>query len=233
MADQNDDGRQASYASPPCYMHEIDPAYMGLSGLGDPQQQADVKRWRKAERERLIADRLAVDAATRKRHGDAIAAGLDLAIGDVSGLTVSTYWPFRGEPDLRSWMALVDRRGGRCALPVVVERGHPLVFRAWAHGDPLERGVWNIPVPANGPEILPDVVIAPVVGFDAENYRLGYGGGFFDRTLAAMERRPRVIGVGYARAAIPTIFPQWHDIPMDMIVTESGVVTPTTPAAGG
>jgi 5,10-methenyltetrahydrofolate synthetase len=140
---------------------------------------------------------------------------------------VSAYWPFRGEPDLRDLMATISADGGRCALPVVVERHRPLVFRQWSPGQPLQRGVWNIPVPADGAEVIPDVVIAPVVGFDPRCYRLGYGGGFFDRTLAALPARPRVLGVGYSAAAIPTIYPQPHDIAMDLIVTEDGVTLPT------
>jgi 5,10-methenyltetrahydrofolate synthetase len=86
----------------------------------------------------------------------------------------------------------------------------------------LERGIWNIPVPAKGDEVIPTVTIAPLVGFDAACFRLGYGGGYFDRTLASLESRPTVIGVGYAFAAIATIRPQRHDIPMDWIVTGDG-----------
>ncbi len=151
---------------------------------------------------------------------DGIASRLDLAIGKVSGRIVSGYWPFRGEPDLRNWAIKIIERGGRIALPVVIRKGWPLEFRVWRPGDPLERGVWNILVPSRGPSVLPDVVIAPVVGFDAANYRLGYGGGFFDRTLAAMHRRPLVVGVGYAGSRLRTIYPQPHDIPMDVIVTD-------------
>ena len=95
-----------------------------------------------------------------------IAEGLDAAIGDVSGRTVSLYWPFRGEPDLRPWMASVIARGGRTALPVVVEKAQPLIFRAYKPGDRLEKGVWNIPIPAEGEAILPDIVISPLVGVD-------------------------------------------------------------------
>jgi 5,10-methenyltetrahydrofolate synthetase len=73
---------------------------------------------------------------------------------------------------------------------------------------------------------VPDIVIAPVVGFDPACYRLGYGGGFFDRTLAAFARPPRIVGVGYARQAIGTIYPQPHDVAMDMIVTEAAMVSP-------
>jgi 5-formyltetrahydrofolate cyclo-ligase len=227
MTSQSDDDGPATYASPPCFMHEIDPAYMGLAMAADPRQCVDVARWRKAERARLIAARLAIPSEVRRRHGQQIAANLEEALGDVGGLTISVYWPFRGEPDLREFLEHVNARGGRTALPVVIARDKPLVFRAWSKGEPLERGVWNIPVPAENAEaVMPDVVIAPVVGFDLVCYRLGYGGGFFDRTLAAMPKRPRVLGVGYQQAAIPSIYPQPHDIPMDIVVTEAGTVAP-------
>ena len=109
---------------------------------------------------------------------------------------------------------------------MVIQRHAPLIFRRWRRGEPLEPGVWKIPVPSEGPIVTPDIVIAPVVGFDPACYRLGYGGGFFDRTLAAFARRPRFVGVGYAQQAIRTIYPQAHDVAMDMIVTEPGIVTP-------
>ncbi len=184
-------------------------------------------RWRKAERERLIAARLATSVEDRYRWSRQIESHLEAAIGDVASITVSAYSPFRGEPVLRDMLKSIVARGGRTALPVVLARGKPLFFRVWAPGDPTERGVWNIPVPtARAEVVLPDVVIAPVVGFDPACFRLGYGGGFFDRTLASFAKRPRVFGVGYSPAAIPTIYPQPHDIPMDAIVTENGVQRP-------
>ena len=192
--------------------------YSPQAAAADPALWADVARWRKAERARLIEARLAISADARTAMARKIAEGLDAAIGDVSGRIVSLYWPFRGEPDLRPWMASVVARGGRTALPVVVEKAQPLIFRAYKPGDRLEKGVWNIPIPAEGEAILPDIVISPLVGVDPSNYRLGYGGGFFDRTLAAMPRKPLVIGVGYEMQRIPTIYPQPHDIPMDRIV---------------
>lgn len=206
------------YASPPCFMHELEPGY----GQQPVQHDSwpDVARWRKAERKRLIDERLAGDAAGRQAKSEKIAAALDRTIGKTGNHIVSSYWPFRGEPDLRNWAIRLIERGGRVALPVVIQKGWPLEFRIWSPGDPLEKGVWDILVPARGPSVQPDVVIAPVVGFDGMKYRLGYGGGFFDRTLAAMRRRPFVIGVGYASGAIPTIYPQPHDIPMDVIVTD-------------
>lgn len=191
-----------------------------------PGSPADVMGWRKAERKRLIERRVAMRTVDRKMLSRRIAEELDRLAADVSDAVVSAYWPFRGEPELLGWMKGVGRRGGLAALPVVVAKGRPLEFRAWRPGAKLERGVWNIPVPADGETVTPDIVIAPVVGYDAACYRLGYGGGYFDRTLAALARRPRVFGVGYAFQAIPTIHPQPHDIPMDLIVTEDGTVRP-------
>ncbi|MGQ3210144.1 5-formyltetrahydrofolate cyclo-ligase [Shinella sp.] len=222
----DDDDKPATFASPACFLHEVDPAYSGLPAPLDLQAWTDVNRWRKSERERLIAERLAIPAETRAHHGDTIAAGVLAEIGDLTDRIVSAYWPFRGEPDLRPFLQTVAERGGRTALPVVVEKGRPLEFHLWQTGEALSRGVWNIPIPAEQRPCLPDIVIAPVVGYDPACYRLGYGGGFFDRTLAAMPKKPRVIGVGYSVAKLATIYPQLHDIPMDVIVTEAGTVRP-------
>ena len=220
MSDGDSDPiRPAGYASPPCQMHETE-----AGGNPEPVRDAawrDVARWRKAERARLIEERLAIPADRRAAMSERIATGLDAAIGGVAGRTISLYWPFRGEPDLRPWITSVIARGGRVGLPVVVEKARPLVFRAYAPGDRLEKGVWSIPVPADGETVLPDVVVAPLVGVDPGCYRLGYGGGFFDRTLAALRGKPLAIGVGYEMQRIPTIYPQPHDIPMDIIVTEA------------
>jgi 5,10-methenyltetrahydrofolate synthetase len=226
MIGESDDHRPATYTSPPCVAHEIDAIYEGPGAPAQPQQRANVMRWRKAERERLIKERLAIPSTVRRRHAEQIAARLKGAIGDVQGKVVSAYWPFRGEPDLRALLGRFEARGGRTALPMVISRGQPLVFRVWAPGGALEPGVWNIPVPTDDAEVVaPDVVIAPLVGFDPACYRLGHGGGFFDRTLAAAPNRPRVFGVGYAQAALPTIHPLPHDIPMDVIVTENSAVS--------
>ncbi len=207
------------YASPPCFMHELEPGRDHSPALVDAW--ADVARWRRAERKRLLDARLALDVAARHDSANRIAAALDRTIGKFGGRTVSGYWPFRGEPDLRNWSIRVIERGGRVALPVVIRKDWPLEFRAWAPGDPLERGMWNILVPARGPSVQPDIVIAPLVGFDDANYRLGYGGGFFDRTLATLPRRAFVIGVSYATSRLATIYPQPHDIAMDAIVTDA------------
>ncbi|MEQ8398760.1 5-formyltetrahydrofolate cyclo-ligase [Thalassobaculum sp.] len=208
-------------ASPPCFAHELELTENGYTAV-DRDAAVTVARWRKAERERLVAARLAVSADDRSRVAEAVAAELSRLVGTDRGTMISLYWPFRGELDLRGWMRTEIERGMRIALPVVERKAHPLTFREWTPGCQMGRGVWNIPIPADGPSVTPDVVIAPLVGFDNDCYRLGYGGGFFDRTLAALSPRPLAIGVGHPSAAIATIYPQPYDIPMDVIVTGSG-----------
>ena len=97
------------------------------------------------------------------------------------------------------------------------------LYRRWRPGDPLIDGVWGIPIPQKREITLPQAVLAPLVGFDRQCYRLGYGGGYFDRTLAALTPRPVAIGVGFELSQLETIHPQDFDIPMDLIVTEAGL----------
>lgn len=228
MTAERDDDAAAAFASPPCFLHEIDPAYSGLGPAGELQAWADVKRWREAERARLLAARLAIPPAVRRAKDEAIAAHLEAILGDVSGRVVSAYQAIDGEADLGPLLERLCASGARVALPVVVAPGRPLLFRRWAPGEPLERGVRGIAVPRpDAPAVVPDILIVPVLGFDSACHRLGHGAGFFDRTLAATPNRPHVIGVGYAQAAIPTIHPQPHDIPMHVVVTEHGVMRPT------
>jgi 5-formyltetrahydrofolate cyclo-ligase len=191
-----------------------------------PNSPAQIFAWRKEVRTRLIADRLSIDPADRRQYAGKIALHLSRFIEPLSKRTVSFYWPFRGEPDLRPLMQTVVEGGGRCALPVVVEKKAPLVFRLWKPGERLAAGIWNIPIPADGADVLPDIVVAPVVGFDSAGYRLGYGGGYFDRTLASLPHHPLAIGVGYNAAAVSTIYPLPHDVPMGAIVTEREILRP-------
>jgi 5,10-methenyltetrahydrofolate synthetase len=206
-----------TYSSPPCFAHEIDEGWNGFEPV-DPQTAIDVARWRKSERERLIAARLAVSIDERSATARNVIDVLDGLTTAFSRPVVGLYWPFRGELDLREWMVALCKRGARVALPAVVAKGQPLQFREWRPGCRMERGVWNIPVPADDRGLTPEIVISPVVGADRAGYRLGYGGGFYDRTLAAIPDRPLTIGVGHPVAEIGTIFPQPHDIPLDWMI---------------
>lgn len=212
-----------SFASPPCFAHELVETAEGLEAA-DPQTARDVIRWRRAERLRLIEVRRALPASERRGLAIEVACELDRLVEASAPQAVGVYWPFRGELDLTAWMRALDGRGICVALPVVVAKHQPLAFRAWWPGCRLERGVWNIPIPAEGPTVVPELLVVPLVGFDDGCYRLGYGGGFYDRTLAALRPRPTAVGVGHPSAAVPTIFPQPHDVPMDAIVTGAGRV---------
>lgn len=212
-------------ASSPCMADELQQVYDGSFEAVDSQQSLDVTRWRKSERERLIALRQAMPVATRQALDTRLVDQLAGLLAE-RGQIVSLYWPFRGEPDLRGLARSLTEAGVTCALPVVVAKTQPLIFRSYAPGDALEPGVWKIPVPSNAPEVVPDVLLAPVVGFDRQGYRLGYGGGFFDRTMAACSTPPKLVGVGYEIARVQTIFPQPHDRPMDLVVTEAGIFDP-------
>ena len=219
---EDDEDGPGQFASPPCFMHELDPAYLGMPV--DPQLARDVARWRKCERERLIAARLALPVDERLEHAARIAKDLDAFIAIPPETTISVYWPIRGEPDLRPWVTTLCKKGVRIALPVVAGEGSPLLFREWLPGAQMERGFGNIPFAAGGATVLPTILVAPLVGFDSAGYRLGYGRGFLDRTLAYLRPSPLAIGVGYPIGLISTIYPQAQDIPMDWIVTGSGAL---------
>jgi 5,10-methenyltetrahydrofolate synthetase len=211
-----DDADDEVGGTAPCLLHELGPNGAACS---DPRLARDVARWRKVERERLIEARLALAAEYRAAQTSAMVSELNQLIPINSSTIVSVYWPIKAEPDLRPWMHASSQRGVCVALPVAIAVGQPLAFREWRPNIRMARGLWKIPYPASGVEVVPTVVIAPLVGFDEKCFRLGYGGGFFDRTLEGMATRPLVIGVGFPGASIRTIFPQPHDIPMDWIVT--------------
>lgn len=191
---------------------------------GPPRPRETSKVWRQAERARLLEQRQAIPGAQRQRIAPVIVQSIESRVPMPAGTTVAVYWPFRGEIDIR---LLASRPLGAdtiFALPVVVEYGAPLEFHRWRPGDRLIPGVWNIPQPALRHRVTPDLLLVPLLGHDAAGYRLGYGGGFYDRTLAAMHPRPRAVGIGYACAAMDTIGPHAHDIPMDAIITENATV---------
>jgi 5-formyltetrahydrofolate cyclo-ligase len=185
----------------------------------------DITLVRRAERSRLLAAREEPEAADYAFWSDAITTQLSAQISMLKPRLLGFYWPHRREYDPMDVVAPFLARGGQAALPVVVARGRPLEYRRWHPGIAMTTGRYsfNIPHPAEGTAVTPDVLLVPLLGFDKDGYRLGYGGGYFDRTLAAYPMRPKTIGVGFEIGRLETIHPQTHDIPMDMIVTERGV----------
>ncbi|MCI5109752.1 MAG: 5-formyltetrahydrofolate cyclo-ligase [Marivita sp.] len=218
---------QSGFSSPPCYAAEVAPEYFDPLAV-DPEQARDVARWRKAERSRLRDARLALSVAEREEIGEALARHLRQVLqdrfGGAQGKVFSAYWPIKGEPDLRPLMAELHQAGVTVVLPLVETRAAPLIFRHWTPETRMQRGDWNIPVPPPDAHVVtPDIALAPLVGWTTDGYRLGYGGGYFDRTLAALTPKPFVIGIGFQSAQLKTIYPQPHDIPLDLILTENGV----------
>jgi len=179
--------------------------------------------WRRNERTRLLREREALAPEALAGLRSRIDHHLERSFPDLVHGVLAFCWPYRNEYDARHLAAALRRRGARTALPVVVASKTPLVFREWKPGVELAEGPLGIPYPVGSPEVSPDHVLLPMLGWDPDGYRLGYGGGFFDCTLAALARRPRVIGIAYEQAFLKTIHPQAHDIPMDFVVTERGV----------
>lgn len=145
------------------------------------------------------------------------------ALSPKPGSIVSGYVAMGEEIDPMPLMLLLHEQGHPCALPVVEERGRPLGFRRWRPGDPLVPGIWDIPVPTAGAEkVQPDLMLVPLLAFDAEGRRLGYGGGFYDRTICALRRQGTLaVGVAYAGQEMDAVPCGPHDEPLDWVVTES------------
>jgi 5,10-methenyltetrahydrofolate synthetase len=183
----------------------------------------DLAAWRKAERARLLALREAVPLTEQRAGDERIAQLLLVGFPLLAGMKVGFYWPFKGEVDPRVMVHRLRTQGARSALPTVVTKAAPLVFREWRPDTHTTPGVFGLPVPVDTDVVIPDAVLVPPVGFCAHGYRLGYGGGYFDRTLAALSPRPLAIGLARGLSRIETIHPQPYDIPMDFIVTEGGV----------
>lgn len=140
--------------------------------------------------------------------------------------TIGAYWPIKGEfdplPALYRWSEADARR--RIGLPVMDKQHGTLQFHVWYPGCPMEDDAYNIPKPKGTEVFEPQLLIVPCVGFGPGGLRLGYGGGFMDRTLAALKPRPATLGVGYACGFLPLLKAEPHDVPLDAILTEEGVV---------
>lgn len=137
---------------------------------------------------------------------------------------VAGYWPIQAEVDDMPIMKELMAKGHVAALPCTGRDGTPLVFRVWDPKLPMLPGRYDIPEP-DGPEILPDVVIIPMAAFDEERHRLGYGGGFYDRTLAALKAKKKVLTVGlaYQSQLHPGLPAEENDVKLDVIITDKKV----------
>ncbi len=188
--------------------------------------RAEAARWRAAAAAEDGAAGGGAAAAVSRRLLEELDATLGLISGTPSDTVVSAYWPMGSELDPRPAMRELHGRGHSIGLPVVVEAERPLLFRAWSPGDALEAAGFNTQVPgAHKAELGPRVVLVPLLAFDRAGYRLGYGGGFYDRTLAKLRAEGEVLAVGlaYADQEVPEVPRDGNDQQLDRLVTEAGV----------
>ena len=193
-----------------------------MAGAGSLEILND-DEYRQRLRRDMIARRLALSPDAHASLSARVRAHLDDAFPALNELIVGFCWPVQNEPDLRPIAAELIARGGRVTLPVVVRAGEPLAFREWWPEQVLVPDRYDIPTPADGDFLVPQALLLPVNAFDADHYRIGYGGGFFDRTLASLAPRPLAIGIGFDFQKVESIRPAAHDLPLDAMVTESGV----------
>jgi 5-formyltetrahydrofolate cyclo-ligase len=165
--------------------------------------------------------------AVRDALHDAIGASADATLAarglPFEGLSVSGFHPFGSEISVLPILGMLARAGRVTCLPVVLGKGLPLVFRQWAPGEELVKGIWDIPIPADtAPAIEPDVLLVPMLAYDRRGYRLGYGGGFYDRTLALLRAKKPVtaIGVAYHGQGVDDVPHDELDQRLDYIMTE-------------
>ena len=172
----------------------------------------------------MVARRAALSASEHDALSARIVAHLLAALP--APLVAAFCWPIKHEPDVRALLAAWAVAGVRAALPVVVAEGQALAFREWTPETQLDPDRYGIPTPSTGEWLTPDLILLPLNGFDAAGYRLGYGGGYFDRTLAALAPRPLAVGVGFEINRLDSIRPEAHDQRLDWIVTEDGAFKP-------
>ena len=187
---------------------------------------------KKTQRQELIEQRL--NMPDRLQRADLLQRVMRIWLVGRSDTMIGAYWPIKGEfdplPALHRWKEdgelLEESQRRRIGLPVVDREKKTLQFHAWYPGCPMEEDAYNIPKPKDTEVIVPTLLFVPCVGYGAGGYRLGYGGGFYDRTLAVLEPRPFTVGLGFTQGFLPDLMPEPHDMPLDAILNDNGVVWP-------
>ena len=183
-------------------------------------------------RKALVEDRLRMP--DRLQRAELLQRVMRIWLVGRPDVSIGAYWPIKGEfdplPALHRWKEdgeLLDQpQRRRIGLPVVDKLKKTLKFHAWYPGCPMEEDAYGIPKPKDTEVIVPTLLFVPCVGYGPGGYRLGYGGGFYDRTLAALQPRPFTVGLGYAQGFLPDLDPEPHDQPLDAILNDNGVVWP-------
>ena len=173
-------------------------------------------------RDRLLAARQSM--ANRTEVEKALIARVTRWLRTMPVTRLAFYWPIRGEPDLRrtmlAWLGEdVQRKVG---LPVIADK--LLEFAPWSADTPMAQGPLGIAAPSRAARMSPQLLLIPCVGVDNLRYRLGFGGGYYDRTLAVLSPRPVTVGVAFECTRVKSINPQPHDVRLDLVITETGVL---------
>ncbi|HUR88682.1 MAG TPA: 5-formyltetrahydrofolate cyclo-ligase [Ramlibacter sp.] len=192
----------------------------------------DKSEQKKALRKRLVAERLALP--DRLERCDVLQQVMRIWLIGRKDTVIGAYWPIKGEfdplPALHRWKEdgeLIDEpQPRRIGLPVVDKVHGTLNFHAWFPGCPMEEDAYHIPKPKGTDVIHPTLLFVPCVGYSTGGYRLGYGGGFYDKTLAELRPKPFTVGLGFTHAFVDDFEPEPHDEPLDAILNENGVVWP-------
>lgn len=172
-----------------------------------------------------LARRAVLSAEDRARAAVALAARMP-PLDITSSTVVAGYAPIRNEIDPVPLMRSLAGKGAALAMPAIAARDAALVFRAWMPGDALVRGaLGTYEPPANAVEVAPDIVLVPLAAFDHAGHRIGYGAGYYDRTLEALRRRRTVtaIGLAFSVQEVPRVPAMSHDVRLDYVLTETGV----------
>ena len=188
-------------------------------------------QWRK----RLVEERLHLE--DRLARNEALQRVMRVWLVDRPDVVIGAYWPIKGEfdplPALFRWQeagmeadAMGASRRRKIGLPVINKVTKTLTFHTWYPGCPMEEDAYGIPKPKDTEIIHPTLLFVPCVGYGPGGYRLGYGGGFYDRTLGALQPRPCTVGLGYTNGFLPDLEPEPHDVPLDAILNDNGVVWP-------
>ena len=189
---------------------------MNLPSFEPSQDKATLRRQLQAERQTLI------DRHQRAMHLQEV---LRVWLMNRSDAAVGAYWPIKGEfdalPALYRWAEADDER---CiGLPVIDKATKHLSFHMWFPGCEMEEDAYGIPKPKDTPAFQPTLLLVPCVGYGPKGLRLGYGGGFYDRTLATLQPRPTTVGLAYANGFVPWLKAEPHDVPLDAVLTDEGL----------
>ncbi|MBC7468168.1 MAG: 5-formyltetrahydrofolate cyclo-ligase [Ramlibacter sp.] len=192
----------------------------------------DKPEQKKALRQQLVEQRLAMP--DRVVRCDLLQRVMRIWLVHRPDAVIGAYWPIKGEfdplPALHRWKEdgelLDESQLRRIGLPVVDKMHKTLKFHAWYPGCPMEEDAYGIPKPKDTEVIIPTLLFVPCVGYGPGGHRLGYGGGFYDRTLASLVPRPYTVGLGFTHGFLGDLEPEPHDIPLNAILNDNGIVWP-------